>query len=114
MIARLNADELAHSRAFSTAVEKRPTLEQSNAASKAPVRHFNTSRELKQVNDTSTMDFAYLPVMSPDNVDIYSQVRVPILPSVDASSSSPYSNAAIEPEEVVSFSTSHNPTNSPD
>lgn len=102
MIARLNADELAHSRAFSTVAEKRPTIEQSNDASKAPIRHFNTSRELKQVNDTSTIDFAYLPdVLSPENVDIYSQVRVPILPDLDASSSTSYSNAALEPEEVV-------------
>ncbi|KAK4496316.1 hypothetical protein PRZ48_012296 [Zasmidium cellare] len=101
LIARLNADELAHNRAFSTIVEKRPTAEQSNESSKAPIRHFNTSREMKQVNDTSTIDFAYLPdVVSPENVDIYSQVRVPILPDL-ASSSSSYANTAIEPEEVV-------------
>lgn len=60
---------------------ERPTIEQ-EPRSKPATRHFNTSRELKAVKDTSTIDFAYLPdLMSPENVDIYAQVRVPIIPT---------------------------------
>lgn len=76
--------------------EKRPVVEQQKETSK--VRHFNTSRELKANHDTSTIDFTYLPdIMAPDNVDVYSQVRVPILPTLDAQAVS-----YAEPEETVS------------
>lgn len=45
------------------------------------IRHFNTSRELKQPKDTSTMDFAYFPDLDPDNVDAnLLAMRVPIIP----------------------------------
>ncbi|EME83983.1 uncharacterized protein MYCFIDRAFT_214569 [Pseudocercospora fijiensis CIRAD86] len=97
LIARLNADELAHSRAFTTAIHKpeRPTAEQ-DPPSKPAVRHFNTSRALKANNDSSTIDFAYLPdVVSPENIDIYSQVRVPIIPTLDSRTSE---HAAFSPE----------------
>ncbi|KAF7186684.1 hypothetical protein HII31_11916 [Pseudocercospora fuligena] len=97
LIARLNADELAHSRAFSTAISKaeRPTAEQ-ESTSRPAVRHFNTSRSLKANNDSSTIDFAYLPdVVSPDNIDVYSQVRVPIIPTLDSRTSD---HAVFSPE----------------
>lgn len=75
--------------------DKRPAIEQSKE--KMPARHFNTSRELKANNDTSFIDFAYLPdIMSPENIDVYSQVRVPILPTEDAQTIS-----YAEPEETV-------------
>ncbi|EME44623.1 hypothetical protein DOTSEDRAFT_72177 [Dothistroma septosporum NZE10] len=76
--------------------EKRPVLaEQQKETSR--VRHFNTSRELKANHDTSTIDFAYLPdIMAPENIDVYSQVRVPILPTVDAQAVS-----YAEPEETI-------------
>ncbi|ORY09359.1 hypothetical protein BCR34DRAFT_568505 [Clohesyomyces aquaticus] len=50
-------------------------------ASNPNVRHFNTSRALKAVNDTSTIDFAYLPDYDPDTRDA-PILRVPILPTV--------------------------------
>ncbi|KAF2209020.1 hypothetical protein CERZMDRAFT_91435 [Cercospora zeae-maydis SCOH1-5] len=60
---------------------ERPTVEQDSKLNPA-TRHFNTSRERKSVKDTSTIDFAYLPdLMAPPNVDIYAQVRVPIIPT---------------------------------
>lgn len=47
------------------------------------------------------MDFAYLPdILAPQNVDIYSQVRVPILPTLDPSASTP---KATFDEETVRF-----------
>lgn len=85
LISRLSADEITRSRAFSTAVEqsKRPTAtEQPKPEPSQPVRHFNTSRTLKTVNDSSTIDFAYLPDFDPDNTAASStlMMRVPILP----------------------------------
>ena len=75
---RLSADDLTHSRAFTTAVNatKRPSVEQKDEVK--PVRHFNTSRALKAVNDSSTIDFAYFPDFDPDNVEA-SALRVPLL-----------------------------------
>jgi len=81
LISRLNAHELTTSRAFSSAVEqsRRPTVESKDGP--APVRHFNTSRTLKAVNDTSTIDFAFMPELAdPDNMET-TMVRVPIIPT---------------------------------
>ncbi|KAL1304809.1 hypothetical protein AAFC00_003737 [Neodothiora populina] len=82
LMSRLSADELAHSRAFTTAVNasKRPTAE-SKVEEAKPVRHFNTSRALKAVNDSSTIDFAYLPdnIFDPENPE--AAIRVPLLPT---------------------------------
>lgn len=44
------------------------------------MRHFNTSRTLKKVHDTSTIDFAFLPDIDPDNVEAF-EMRVPIIPT---------------------------------
>jgi hypothetical protein len=82
LISRLSADDLAHSRAFSTAVNssKRPSAESKTEEAK-PVRHFNTSRALKANNDSSTIDFAYLPenIFDPENPE--AAIRVPLLPT---------------------------------
>ena len=77
---RLSADDLTHSRAFTTAVNatKRPSAEQKDETK--TVRHFNTSRTLKAVNDSSTIDFAYFPDFDPDNAQV-SALRVPLLPN---------------------------------
>lgn len=77
---RLSADDLTHSRAFTTAVNatKRPSAEQKDEVK--PVRHFNTNRALKAVNDSSTIDFAYFPDFDPDNAE-GSALRVPLLPN---------------------------------
>jgi hypothetical protein len=48
-----------------------------------PMRHFNTSRSLKAVGDSSTIDFAYLPEEGFD-ADLSSGeggVRIPLLPA---------------------------------
>jgi len=79
LMSRLNAHEMVNSRAFSTAVaqSKRPTTE--SADSSNPVRHFNTSRSLKSVNDTSTIDFAFFPEPEWDPEQGMGQVRIPII-----------------------------------
>lgn len=76
---RLNADEMT--RGFSTAVDttKRPEASSSRAPTQ-PTRHFNTSRTLKAVNDTSTIDFAYLPDFNPDLGTEAPKMRVPFVP----------------------------------
>ncbi|KAG9690616.1 hypothetical protein KCU76_g8035, partial [Aureobasidium melanogenum] len=80
LMGRLSADDLTHSRAFTTAVNnsKRPSAEQQEDVK--AVRHFNTSRALKAVNDSSTIDFAYFPDFDPDNAEA-SAIRVPLLPN---------------------------------
>jgi hypothetical protein len=77
-MSRLSADDLTHSRAFTTAVNasKRPNAEQKDEVK--AVRHFNTSRSLKAVNDSSTIDFAYFPDFDPDNAEA-TALRVPLL-----------------------------------
>lgn len=93
LIARINADEVAHARSIST--ETRPTT---LTPTKSPAtRHFNTSRALKAVNDSSTIDFAFLPeVLGPEDIGI-APMRVPILPDVNSNGR----NAAIASEEIV-------------
>jgi hypothetical protein len=99
LIARINADQLAHHRAFSTTSPTRPTPTTSpntSAAAGNGTRHFNTSRSLKTVNDSSTIDFAYMPWTAADHDDSHptlhnpqtSSLRVPIIPSNLVSSSS--------------------------
>jgi len=102
LISRLSADEITSSRAFSTAVEqsKRPTQPKTEYTSNT-VRHFNTSRTLKTVNDSSTIDFAYLPDFDPDNSEASStlMMRVPITP--DNFSPARTGAHAPEVEEIV-------------
>ncbi|THY33256.1 hypothetical protein D6D01_02313 [Aureobasidium pullulans] len=80
LMGRLSADDLTHSRAFTTVVNasKRPSTEQKDEVK--AVRHFNTSRTLKAVNDSSTIDFAYFPDFDPDNAESFT-LRVPLLPT---------------------------------
>ncbi|MCJ1313447.1 hypothetical protein MMC25_007125 [Agyrium rufum] len=49
---------------------------------KRTVRHFNTSRALKQIKDSSTVDFAYFPQyqLSFANANADDVIRVPLLP----------------------------------
>ncbi|OCK81441.1 hypothetical protein K432DRAFT_381301 [Lepidopterella palustris CBS 459.81] len=95
---RLSAHEVVNSRAFSTAMQdsKRPSTQQAEA-SVTPIRHFNTNRALKAVNDSSTIDFAYLPDFDPDNADAGPIMRMPLLPQSFVSS--PTSSYAAEEEE---------------
>ncbi|MCJ1315243.1 hypothetical protein MMC15_000559 [Xylographa vitiligo] len=47
----------------------------------APVsRHFNTSRSLKAVNDSSTIDFAYMPQFTLGQTSPPEIMRIPLLP----------------------------------
>ncbi|KAF2086042.1 hypothetical protein K490DRAFT_66968 [Saccharata proteae CBS 121410] len=81
LTARLQAADLVQSRSFTAAVDstKRPTPPATDP--KTGERHFNTSRSLKAVNDTSTIDFAYMPESLPKEAP--NQIlRVPLLPQV--------------------------------
>lgn len=61
-----------------------------------PARHFNTSRSLKAVGDSSTIDFAYLPE-SDEDTSVGPSVRIPLLPSSIYNSPASYSVEAVEP-----------------
>jgi hypothetical protein len=63
----------------------RPTTK-SASKSKPNNKNFNTSRTLKAVNDSSPMDFAYLPsasILAPSDVEV-SAMQIPILPETDS------------------------------
>ena len=77
---RLSADELIKSRSFSTALNdnRRPSASTTSANASKPVRQFNTSRALKAVNDSSTVDFAYLPQFETEASD--TRVQIPLAP----------------------------------
>jgi hypothetical protein len=48
-------------------------------------RHFNTSRTLKAVGDSSTIDFAYLPKLFNSSLEpTGTSIRVPILPDIES------------------------------
>ena len=79
------------SRAFSIAMRRfgssqtRKGLGSKSPAENPLTRHFNTSRELKSVNDSSTLDFAYLPKLFDGSLDPPTAgIRVPILPHIDS------------------------------
>ncbi|KAJ9642408.1 hypothetical protein H2201_004801 [Coniosporium apollinis] len=65
------------------AASKRPSMEPSETST-PPVRHFNTSRSLKAVNDSSTIDFMYIPDFDPDLDADEPMMRVPLLPQTKA------------------------------
>ncbi|CAK4033083.1 Hypothetical predicted protein [Lecanosticta acicola] len=83
LLSRLEADVLAHNRAFTTAANRRPSPpSQSPSSSSPPTRDFNTSRTLKSTKDSSPIDFAYFPTLAPATPpDILLPMRVPILPT---------------------------------
>jgi hypothetical protein len=67
------------------------------ASSSTSVRHFNTSRSLKAVGDSSTIDFAYFPDFDPD-IEPAPVMRIPLLPAGLYNTTSTY---AVEAEEPV-------------
>ncbi|CAD0109331.1 unnamed protein product [Aureobasidium uvarum] len=77
-IAGLRAECKRRKLDFSGSMHDRPNAEQKDDVK--AVRHFNTSRALKAVNDSSTIDFAYFPDFDPDNAEA-SALRVPLLPN---------------------------------
>lgn len=91
LVDRLANHDSMQSRAFSIAMRRfgssqtRKGLGSKSPAENPPTRHFNTSRELKSVNDSSTIDFAYLPKLFDGSLDPPTAgIRVPILPHVDS------------------------------
>jgi SAP domain len=92
LVDRLANHDSMQSRAFSIAMKRigtdqaRKGLAAKSPAENSPSRHFNTSRELKAVHDSSTIDFAYLPKLFDGSLDPPKRgIRVPILPDVDSS-----------------------------
>ena len=53
-------------------------------AQETPSRHFNTSRSLKAVHDSSTIDFAFLPDIDSSLEPVRTEIRVPILPHIES------------------------------
>ncbi|KAF1814509.1 hypothetical protein P152DRAFT_393414 [Eremomyces bilateralis CBS 781.70] len=78
----LTSERTAATTAVEQSKQSKPArpAESSPATSATPARHFNTSRALKAVNDTSPIDFAYLPEFDPDSQVTPVAVRVPLLP----------------------------------
>lgn len=63
------------------------------------MRHFNTSRSLKAVKDSSTIDFMYVPDFDPDTTTAPTKINVPIILSTVTSSAT--QAAAAEAEQPV-------------
>ena len=91
IVVRLVNHDNMQSRAFSIAAKKLRLDKREDRAGRRVYaqnhtsRHFNTSRELKSVNDSSTMDFAYLPKLFDGSLDPPGPgLRVPILPDVES------------------------------
>ncbi|PYH95162.1 hypothetical protein BO71DRAFT_211759 [Aspergillus ellipticus CBS 707.79] len=61
LVERLSNHDFLQSRAFSIAMRR---INGSSNAEKNQGRQFNTSRSMKAVNDSSTVDFAYMPSMA--------------------------------------------------
>lgn len=91
LIDRLAGHDSLQARAFSIAmrrIAREETRKPVSGPSETPLRHeFNTSRALKAVGDTSTVDFAYFPkLFAPEFNPEPAAIRVPILPHVDSDS----------------------------
>ncbi|KAL5342550.1 hypothetical protein BJX70DRAFT_394766 [Aspergillus crustosus] len=76
LVERLSNHDFLQSRAFSIAMKRI----NSSSTKDTPSREFNTSRSLKAVNDSSTVDFAYFPTITENHTS--SEVAVPILPDI--------------------------------
>jgi hypothetical protein len=68
-----------------------------SAAESKPIRHFNTSRSLKAVKDSSTIDFAFIPDFDPDTRSAPVEMRVPVILSTTSA-------RVTETEEPVRYS----------
>ncbi|KAL4984750.1 hypothetical protein BDW68DRAFT_166393 [Aspergillus falconensis] len=77
LVERLSNHDFLQSRAFSIAMRRI----NSNSKPDIPSRTFNTSRSLKAVNDSSTVDFAYMPSITENNNASW-DAPVPILPEM--------------------------------
>ena len=70
-----------------TFVLQRPTVQTTASTNPTHPRTFNTSRTLKQVNDSSTIDFAYMPSSSSSDPSSTDTIRVPMISSSTNSTS---------------------------
>ncbi|PGH16460.1 hypothetical protein AJ79_01791 [Helicocarpus griseus UAMH5409] len=101
LVDRLANHDVLQSRAFSIAMRK---IDSRPADAASPTRHFNTSRANKAVNDSSTIDFAYMP--DPNNTPSAStspfNIRMPIPPDAyshyDLTGTSSASSSPMKPE----------------
>ncbi|KAL4927193.1 uncharacterized protein BDV17DRAFT_292864 [Aspergillus undulatus] len=75
LVERLSNHDFLQSRAFSIAMKRIS----SSSKKETPSREFNTSRSLKAVNDSSTVDFAYMPSIAAEG-SASADAPVPILP----------------------------------
>lgn len=116
---RLSGHDMLQTRAFSIAMKKidRSPFGAKSPAETTPSRHFNTSRSLKAVRDSSTIDFAYLPAFDGTLDDGHTKMRVPILPdayNID-SSEAPHlePDGPISKPEIYSVTDTHAETHGP-
>lgn len=65
-------------------------------AQETPSRHFNTSRSLKTIHDSSTIDFAFLPDIDSSLESVRTEIRVPILPHIE----SDHANAMLDHHDI--------------
>lgn len=91
LVDRLAIHDSMQSRAFSVAMKRlgadqaRKGFGARSPPEKIPSRHFNTTRELQSINDSSTIDFAYLPKLFDGSLDPpQTGIRVPILPHISS------------------------------
>lgn len=78
LVERLANHDFLQSRAFSIAMRR---INGSSTSEKTSGRQFNTSRAQKAVNDSSTVDFAYLPSLADiDPPAPRADLRIPVLP----------------------------------
>lgn len=103
LVDRLASHDSMQSRAFSIAMRRldadqaRKGFGAKSPAEMKPSRHFNTSREVKSIHDSSTMDLAYLPKLFDGSLDPPpAGIRVPILPHIDSTEAQ--STLALNPE----------------
>ncbi|KAL2833386.1 hypothetical protein BDW59DRAFT_138578 [Aspergillus cavernicola] len=76
LVERLSNHDFLQSRAFSIAMRRI----NSSSPAEVPSRQFNTSRSMKAVNDTSTVDFAYMPSVAESNAS--ADTPVPVLSDI--------------------------------
>ncbi|KAJ5811096.1 hypothetical protein N7447_010612 [Penicillium robsamsonii] len=75
----LSSHDVLQSRAFSIAMRRI----NGSAFSDSSSRQFNTSRATKALNDTSTVDFVYMPSMADlDAAPLQRSIQVPVLPEL--------------------------------
>lgn len=90
LVERLSNHDVLQSRAFSIAMRRI----NSNAFSEPATRQFNTSRASSAINDSSTVDFVYMPAMSEIEAGpVRSTPRIPVLPDLHSLAETPSPSA---------------------